>query len=102
MRLIIICVCLLSISLPASARYPVEKEQKIIQLGNSQLALAFDPATGALTQLINKKTGDNYIKNPSGGNLFRLYLNAGKMPDLSAGPHNGSNGGVLVDRKSVV
>lgn len=97
MRLIIICVCLLSISLPASARHPVEKAQKNIQLENRQLALAFDPATGALTKLINKKTGDNYIKNPAGGNLFRLYLNAGKMPDLSAGPHNGSDGGVLVD-----
>ncbi|MFT3947618.1 MAG: DUF6259 domain-containing protein [Agriterribacter sp.] len=70
-----------------------------IRIENARIALTFDGNTGTLIQLINKNTGDNYLKTPSGGNLFRLYMNTNKMAGLSAGPHNDPNGGYIIEAK---
>lgn len=80
----------------------ISQETDNIVIGNKQLTLAFNKKTGMLSSIVNKITGDNYLKNPSGGNLFRLYVNTTAMPALSAGPHNNSYGGQLIDASSCV
>ena len=72
-------------------------EERCIGIENSKIALVFDKNTGALTQLTNKITGDNYLKNPKGGNIFRLFVNTTSMPALSACPHNDNYGGSMID-----
>jgi hypothetical protein len=98
----IFSILLLFFVCSAVAQNAAGKAIKVIQLENNQIALVFDPATGALTKMINKKTGDNYIKQATGRNLFRLYVNTNRMPTLSAGPHNESYGGLLIDPSAVV
>ncbi len=64
---------------------------------NEIFVLAFNKRTGALDSLFNKITKDNYIKKFNGGNLFRIYKDTEKMPDLISGPHNNSYGGVIIE-----
>ncbi|MGN6495688.1 MAG: DUF6259 domain-containing protein, partial [Agriterribacter sp.] len=79
-----------------------ELDDKSITIGNEFILLSFDARTGALTALTNKKTGDNYLKNPKAGNLFRLYANTNEMAELTAGPHNENNGGDIIEPANCV
>lgn len=72
----------------------------VITLENSKIRLVFDGKTGALEQMINRQTGDNYIKQPTGGNPFRLYVDTDKMPALTAGEHNDPYGGSIADART--
>lgn len=84
---------LLSVAAMASPSKPNGE----IRIENNKLAVAFDKKTGALIRMINKSTGDNYIKQAKGGNLFRLFVNTDSMPNLVAGPHNEAYGGLRID-----
>jgi len=52
-----------------------------VGLANKHLEIAFDKQTGALLQLKNLATGDDYLKQPNGsGNPFRIYLDPTDLP----------------------
>lgn len=82
---------------PSEPKPALLDPEKELVLENKNITLGFDKKSGRLTHLINKMTGDNYLKNPSGGNLFRLFVNTKSMPVLAAGPHNETYGGSLID-----
>lgn len=91
MRIVYLFILLCTLVLPAFAN------KAPIRIENEMITLVFDGNTGALISLINKKTGDNYLKRPGEGNLFRLFLNPLKMPRLSAGPANDALGGTIIN-----
>ncbi len=95
MRILIAFLCLYFIGFRAAGE-PLHSP-KNIRIENSLIILTFDGATGALTAMTNKKTGDSYLKTPKGGNLFRLYANTNRMANLSAGPHNNAAGGAIIE-----
>lgn len=95
MRILTAFLCLYLIGLQAVAGDEYGDEQ--IRIENEFILLNFDARTGALITLTNKKTGDNYLKNPKAGNLFRVYANTHEMAKLTAGPHNEKNGGDIIE-----
>lgn len=100
-----ICVLLLvSSTLLSCLKFQTKNEvidnENIIGIQNKLLSITFDKQTGTLVSLINKTTNDDYIKNPDGGNLFRLFINTKSMPRLRAGAQDSNYGGILIDPKS--
>lgn len=98
----LLMVCSLFGCRPGDKTTSAINEERSIGIENSKIALVFDKKTGVLTQLTNKITMDNYLKNPKGGNIFRLFVNTTSMPVLSAGPHNDNYGGSMIDPSTCV
>ncbi|CAL1519681.1 DUF6259 domain-containing protein [Chitinophaga sp. MM2321] len=102
-KLLFVCAvcCSMAFRLPGTNPALRHADEKI-SLENKKVALVFDKKTGMLSSLVNKITGDNYLKTPSGGNLFRLFVNTTSMPALSAGAHNDNYGGSMIDPSTCV
>src|SRR5690606_20790932 len=74
-----------------------EMEGNRIAFGNEKISFVFEKSTGQLKELQNKVTGGNYLKNPSGANLFRLFIDPEKEPPLSAEVYTYSQAGSTAD-----
>lgn len=94
MRILMLLLCLCVTMLTAWSQ--TRPDKKDILLKNAQVSLRFDGTTGALTEMVNKKTGDNYLKGSVGVSLFRLFVNSMKMPRLAAGAWDENSGGSII------